>query len=823
MERPPLVGRDARAAAQVRGHLRQLLGRPGLRPTTRTTRRLERAAADRSAATGRATASPIAVRPRGPAVPAPGGDPRGPGGGADRPRPAPQPRGRGHRHRQDRRRRARLPPAREQTRPGPALLFVAHRQEILEQALRTYREVLRDGAFGELYVGGRAPGALAARLRLRPVAVRLRHRAARTRPLRRRRHRRVPPRRGADLPAPARPPAATGAPRAHRDAGAGRRRRRPRASSTAAPPPSCGCGTRWSADLLVPVPLLRRRDDVDLRGSSGSAAATTRRRSTSVYTGNDARAAKVLRETRRQGHRRRGGCGRSASACRSSTPTTWPTCSTEPASRPCRDGEHADGRARRRRCGACGRGRSTASSPSTSSTRASTCRRSTPSCSSGPRRAPPSSSSSSAAGCAVPRQGGADGPGLHRPAPPRVPLRPPLPGADRRQPEGARSNDIEHGFPFLPSGSQLVLDRVAQQIVLDNVRGSSRPSSTRRSSPTLRRTATSPSPTSCASPGATRRRLPQRRSWTALRRDGRPASADRRAGRGEAACAAWPRSPTSTIRSGPSVYARLADPRRPGLRRADASASSASRGCCSSRSGPTAAATPRTTPGFDAPARHPAVCARVRRARRRSASTAPAMCRSRSATDCNTSPCSATRTTGARSSSPRSTGLRWRARRTGTPSGVAWAPADCATDALLVNLRKTEKRLLPDHDVPRLRPEPRAVPLGVAERHHVASAVGSATCTIVSGARTWCCSSARRRATSSERERPSVLLGLLTTWSTAASAPSPSPGDCGGQCRRRLSSRHASSRLDCVPGATSHALDDGDSRSEEWSSTPAML
>ncbi len=30
---------------------------------------------------------------------------------------------------------------------------------------------------------------------------------------------------------------------------------------------------------------------------------------------------------------------------------------------------------------------------------------------------------------------------------------------------------IEHGFPFLPSGSQLVLDRVARDIVLDNVRG----------------------------------------------------------------------------------------------------------------------------------------------------------------------------------------------------------------------------------------------------------------------------------------------------------------------------------------------------------------
>ena len=36
----------------------------------------------------------------------------------------------------------------------PRLLFVAHRQEILKQALRTYREVLRDNTFGELLADG---------------------------------------------------------------------------------------------------------------------------------------------------------------------------------------------------------------------------------------------------------------------------------------------------------------------------------------------------------------------------------------------------------------------------------------------------------------------------------------------------------------------------------------------------------------------------------------------------------------------------------------------------------------------------------------------
>lgn len=39
----------------------------------------------------------------------------------------------------------------------PRLLFVAHRKEILQQSLRTYREVLSDASFGELYVDGTRP------------------------------------------------------------------------------------------------------------------------------------------------------------------------------------------------------------------------------------------------------------------------------------------------------------------------------------------------------------------------------------------------------------------------------------------------------------------------------------------------------------------------------------------------------------------------------------------------------------------------------------------------------------------------------------------
>jgi HKD family nuclease len=38
-----------------------------------------------------------------------------------------------------------------------SLLFVAHRKEILDQSLRTYREALADGSFGESYIGGARP------------------------------------------------------------------------------------------------------------------------------------------------------------------------------------------------------------------------------------------------------------------------------------------------------------------------------------------------------------------------------------------------------------------------------------------------------------------------------------------------------------------------------------------------------------------------------------------------------------------------------------------------------------------------------------------
>jgi len=41
--------------------------------------------------------------------------------------------------------------------PRARLLFVAHREELLEQSRATFRHALRDGAFGELWVGGQHP------------------------------------------------------------------------------------------------------------------------------------------------------------------------------------------------------------------------------------------------------------------------------------------------------------------------------------------------------------------------------------------------------------------------------------------------------------------------------------------------------------------------------------------------------------------------------------------------------------------------------------------------------------------------------------------
>ena len=201
----------------------------------------------------------------------------------------------------------------------PRLLFVAHREEILEQSLRTFREVLaRRRPSASCYVGGARPerGTMSSP---RPVA--------------------------------ARRTASTNIPTDHFDvvvvdefhhAEAPTYRRlldhlRPSEllGLTATPERADGVDVReffdgriaaelrlWDAldaDLLCPFQYFGVADDADLRASSGAAAATTWPALDSVYTGNDARARIVLEQLRDKVARRPARCARSASASASRT------------------------------------------------------------------------------------------------------------------------------------------------------------------------------------------------------------------------------------------------------------------------------------------------------------------------------------------------------------------------------------------------------------------------------------------------------------------------------------------------------------------------
>ncbi|MEN3298628.1 MAG: hypothetical protein V7633_686 [Pseudonocardia sp.] len=184
-----------------------------------------------------------------------------------------------------------------ETLPSSRLLFVAHRKEILEQSRRTYRAVLADGTFGETYVGGDRPE-------------RWTHVFAGVQSL-----------------------AAYGVDRIpadhfdvvvvdefhHAEAATYRRlldhlKPRELLGLTATPERSDGVDVRaqfdgrsafelrlWdalSADLLVPFHYFGIADDVDLTGVEWKRGAYDIASLDAVYTGNDARAAKIVRETK---------------------------------------------------------------------------------------------------------------------------------------------------------------------------------------------------------------------------------------------------------------------------------------------------------------------------------------------------------------------------------------------------------------------------------------------------------------------------------------------------------------------------------------------
>jgi hypothetical protein len=135
----------------------------------------------------------------------------------------------------------------------PRLLFVAHREEILRQALRTYREVLRDPEFGDLLTGGHEPArwdhlfatidSVTSRDLVAAVGAEHWHTVVVDEC-----HRLAADRFDAFVKAVA--PARAAGP--DRDAGAQRRAARSRRTSmpgpTAARPSSCACGMRWTCN-----------------------------------------------------------------------------------------------------------------------------------------------------------------------------------------------------------------------------------------------------------------------------------------------------------------------------------------------------------------------------------------------------------------------------------------------------------------------------------------------------------------------------------------------------------------------------------------------
>ncbi|WP_199430766.1 DUF3427 domain-containing protein [Qaidamihabitans albus] len=178
-----------------------------------------------------------------------------------------------------------------------SLLFVAHRKEILQQSLRTYRETMADGAFGEIYVAGSRPR-------------RWRHVFAGIQSLSSYDVR--------NLPADHFDVVVVDEFH-HAEAASYRRlldhvRPKELLGLTATPERSDGVDVRhffddraayelplWealSADLLVPFHYFGAADDVDLSGIEWKRGAYDVAGLDRVYTGNDARAAKVLAELR---------------------------------------------------------------------------------------------------------------------------------------------------------------------------------------------------------------------------------------------------------------------------------------------------------------------------------------------------------------------------------------------------------------------------------------------------------------------------------------------------------------------------------------------
>jgi superfamily II DNA or RNA helicase/HKD family nuclease len=354
------------------------------------------------------------------------------------------------------------------TLPGDRLLFVAHRKEILDQSRRTYREVLADGSFGEIYVGGERPE------RWEHVFASVQSLAAY----------------GVDRLPPDHFDVVVVDEFHHAQAVTYRRlldhlKPRELLGLTATPERGDGVDVReqfggrtafelrlWealSADLLVPFHYFGVADDVDLQGIEWKRGAYDVAALDKIYTGNDARAAKIVRETTDKvtdvlRMRALGFCVSVDHArymaevfTRAGIPSLAVSGETAPADR-------AEALQRLRSLDVNCLFAADLFNEGLDLPQVDTVLFLRPTQSStvflqqlgrGLRRAP---------GKAV--LTALDFIGQHR-REFRFDVRyRALTGSSRK----ALIADIERGFPFLPSGSQLVLDRVAQRIVLDNVR-----------------------------------------------------------------------------------------------------------------------------------------------------------------------------------------------------------------------------------------------------------------------------------------------------------------------------------------------------------------
>ena len=315
-------------------------------------------------------------------------------------------------------------------------------------------------------VGRRAASdALRARLRLDPEPPRGRPRATSTRPLRRRHRRRVPPRRGAD-------PTARCSTTCARSSCSGSRRRPSAATacpcstgSTAASPPSCGSGMPSTSTGSSPFAYFGIHDGLDLRDDALATRPRLRRRGADEPVHGERRLGAARRASSSTGASTISrACARSASASASSTRGSWRASSARPASRRPRSGptrpttsgsaalDGSGGRPRQRRVlgrplqrrrRRARRRHAAAAAPDRQPDAVPPAAR--------PRAAPAATARRS---CTV-----LDFVGHHRKE-----FR-----FDRRFRAllgGSRSDvaaQIEQGFPFLPAGCHMELDRVAQR------------------------------------------------------------------------------------------------------------------------------------------------------------------------------------------------------------------------------------------------------------------------------------------------------------------------------------------------------------------------